>query len=73
MHLYLLYRPRGTSSFTSMLKDNESVVLTCIAGLGAASIVIFAYILWIKPRFLHMPIYETYDKIDGSSSGTEIV
>jgi hypothetical protein len=55
------------------VKDNETFVLTVVAGIGIASIVIFAYILWAKPRFLLMPIYESYEKIGGGSAETEIV
>ncbi len=55
------------------VNHNETMVLTCIAGVGVAAIVIFAYILWVKPRYLHMPIYENYDKVDDGSAETEIV
>lgn len=54
-------------------KHNEIMLLTCIAGVGVAAIVISAFILWIKPRYLHMPIYENYDKVDDGSAETEIV
>ncbi len=57
------------------VKQNEALVLTTIAGVGVVSIVIFAYILWVKPRYLHMPIYENYEKVDEGEgiAQTEIV
>jgi hypothetical protein len=53
------------------VKDNGTMVLSSIAGIVIASIVMFVYILWAKPRFLHMPNYEKID--EGGSAETEIV
>ena len=66
---------RKATSFMNNVKQNEVLVLTTIAGVGVVSIVIFAYILWVKPRYLHMPIYENYEKVDEGEgiAQTEIV
>ena len=66
---------RKATSFMNTVKQNEAFVLTSIAGVGVVSIFIFAYILWVKPRFLLMPIYENYEKVDEGEgiAQTEIV
>ena len=64
---------RKATSFMNNVKQNEALVLTSIAGVGVVSIVIFAYILWTKPRYLLMPIYENYEKVDEGIAETEIV
>jgi hypothetical protein len=55
------------------VKHNETAVLAWIAGLGVAAIAIFAFILWVKPRYLLMPIYEDYEKVGENIAETEIV
>jgi hypothetical protein len=52
------------------VKDNQTIVLASVGVIGIASIVMVVYILWAKPRFLHMPIY---DKIDEDSAEPVVV
>jgi len=83
-HLFVYIIPTScTPSFgirhqiKRIAKQNENVILGSIGIATVALILCVMYMLWMRPRFLYMPIYENYEKdsdatrVDGT--GTELV
>ena len=52
-----------------MMKQNESIILGSIGIVTICLLLGGIYLVWTRPRFLYMPIMETYEK--DSDIGTE--
>ena len=52
-----------------MMKQNESIILGSIGIVTVCLLLGGIYLVWTRPRFLYMPIMETYEK--DSDIGTE--
>ena len=51
-----------TDQIHMTLKENETLVLG-VVGVGTVVLVICGMaLLWTRPKFLYMPIYDAYDK-----------
>ena len=66
---YLKYR----NNLKTSLKDYEDIILGII-GIATVCLILFGlYLLWSRPKFLYMPIYENYEKdseIEYADDGT---
>ena len=46
----------------ALMKENESLILGSIGVITVLFIIGGVYLLWARPKFLYMPIYESYEK-----------
>ena len=53
----------------TMMKQNESIILGSIGVVTICLLLGGIYLVWTRPRFLYMPIYEAYEK--DSDIGTD--
>jgi len=69
--------PDRVHQIKTMAKQNENIILGSIGVATVALILCVMYMLWMRPRFLYMPIYENYEKDSGETladgTGTEMV
>ena len=46
----------------TMMKQNEPIILASIGIVTVCLLLGGVYLVWTRPRFLYMPIYEAYEK-----------
>ena len=62
----------------NVIKQNEAIILGSIGMATVLTIICGLYLLYSKPKFLYMPIYENYEKEsdiadEDDNVGTEMV
>ena len=55
----------------TMMKQNESIILGSIGIITVCLLLGGMYLVWTRPRFLYMPIYDAYEYEKDSDIATE--